>query len=507
MKKHWTLRYAIESVKAAEEVEAAEAVAETETEAEVISEFDDEPVAEVSGEPMEAEQPLPDLPEDLAADDGVSTIDDPISVAAELLQEELDQYDADPFEDAEASEPVSALQDIPEIATEPEALLPTDDSAAEYEPLLADEDSVTEAVAEAEISASADLDAYVEDITNMQPVTEAPREEHHDDHDIAALLSQLAEIVSDDSVAEAVIQKIEEIAQEFSSHTHVQADPEPEAEPTVIAEDISEDILEAVDAVVNEEEISFDLSDDAQEIAEEELFGGEEPSAEAESSAEEELLAEELPSAEEEHLSEDELAAEFAAAMAAEADMDAASAEVPAEEPAIDEDVSEIEFPAELEEVASEPEPVPEMAAATPAEEMQCIIVEMHGLQLAMPLEHVLEPRHIADMSFVLDDQYDWVLGSFLDLNFKIDVVDTAMWLIPETYEPHNATYDEILLLQGKPWALTYDRMVTAQIISMDEVTLNTDKSRRPWLLGTSMAHKCAIVDIPALCKQLEEAL
>ena len=250
-------------------------------------------------------------------------------------------------------------------------------------------------------------------------------------------------------------------------------DAEPEAEPTIIAEDISEDILDAVDAVVNEEEISFDLSDDAQEMAEEELFGQEEPLAQVESSAEEE------------HLSEDELAAEFAAAMAAEADMDAASAEVPAEEPAID-DVSEIEFPAELEEVAPEPVPAPEpeMAAAALAEEMQCIIVEMHGLQLAMPLEHVLEPRHIADMSLVLDDQYDWVLGSFLDLNFKIDVVDTAMWLIPETYEPHNATYDEILLLQDKPWALTYDRMVTAQIISMDEVTLNTDKSRRPVATG-----------------------
>ena len=108
------------------------------------------------------------------------------------------------------------------------------------------------------MSVSADLDAYVEDITNMQPVTEKPQEDHHDDHDIAALLSQLAEIVSDDSVAEAVIQKIEEIAQEFSSHAHVQDAVEPASEP----EAMSEDILEAVDAVVNEKEISFDLGDD-----------------------------------------------------------------------------------------------------------------------------------------------------------------------------------------------------------------------------------------------------
>ena len=110
--------HAIESVKAAEEAEEATA------------EFD-EPVADVNSEQPAAEEFVAELPEDLAADDGISTIDDPISVAAELLHEELDQYDADPFEDTEASEPVSVLQDIPEIASEPEALLPVEESAAD----------------------------------------------------------------------------------------------------------------------------------------------------------------------------------------------------------------------------------------------------------------------------------------------------------------------------------------------------------------------------------------
>ena len=485
--------HAIESVKAAEAAEAEEFASVEE----LASAEDDKQVAEDTAV---------ELIDDCTAEDGVSTINDPISVAAELLHEELDHFesveesessfagaDIDPFDDipvltAGMETQTASVAEVEESAEpEVEDLAETEGSVGTGESQSAECEDFEEEFESQQVAAfpADDLEAYVNDINGVTESAPASAvTEHHeiaDEQDIAALLSQLAEIVSDASVAEAVIRKVEEIAAEFSV-----------SEDSVVSVVTDDQVTEAAveeAAVVSEAVV--------EDVISEELLADE---PEVEGAVEEEVVAVaeladpdeaiEFP-VEDDFMSEEEIAAGFAEAMAEE-QVEAATDEVVEPEP----------VPVQVAAPAVAPEPEPE-----PAEDLQCIIVEMHGLQLAMPLQHVLEPRHIADMSLVLDDQYDWVLGSFLDLNFKVDVVDTAMWLIPERYEPHNATYDEILLLQDKPWALTYDRMITAQIIGMDDITLNTDKTRRPWLLGTSMTHKCAVVDIPALCKQLEEAL
>jgi len=156
-------------------------------------------------------------------------------------------------------------------------------------------------------------------------------------------------------------------------------------------------------------------------------------------------------------------------------------------------------------------EPLPETVEASAEvestvqyESLKCMLVHMYGVKLAIPIKYIKGARYINTVNMELDTSEDWILGSFQNEGQQIYVVDSAMCMIPERYEPENANYDQILLLQDPGWALTCDSMIGAQVIEADEVTWNDKPGSRSWLLGTCMKHRCAVVNIPAMLQQFK---
>jgi len=93
----------------------------------------------------------------------------------------------------------------------------------------------------------------------------------------------------------------------------------------------------------------------------------------------------------------------------------------------------------------------------------------------------------------------EWVIGRVESDRATTDVVDTALWLIPEKYKPEYAEYKEFVVLSGRIWALACDGLVKSVQIPHDELNWNTDRTQRGWLIGTYMPERCALIDVPYL--------
>lgn len=143
---------------------------------------------------------------------------------------------------------------------------------------------------------------------------------------------------------------------------------------------------------------------------------------------------------------------------------------------------------------------------ASLADEFNCVMVRMHGLNLALPFDQVEGVQPLKAVSLMLDRAHDWVLGRYESRTGQVQVVDTALWLIRDRYNPELAKYQEALVLPGRHWALACDELVRSLPLSSDQVKWNGNRKQRPWLLGTYLPERCFLVDVPVLLEQFESA-
>jgi purine-binding chemotaxis protein CheW len=134
---------------------------------------------------------------------------------------------------------------------------------------------------------------------------------------------------------------------------------------------------------------------------------------------------------------------------------------------------------------------------------MNCILLDMHGLKLAVPFDYVEGALQLESLSLRLDGP-EWVLGRFGEEPAWTQVVDTARWLIPERYKPEYSKYAEVIILKGRRWAIACDELVKSIRVDTRQINWHQDKSHRSWLLGTYMPERCAILDIDQLLLEFE---
>ncbi|MBA4501039.1 chemotaxis protein CheW [Marinobacterium marinum] len=179
---------------------------------------------------------------------------------------------------------------------------------------------------------------------------------------------------------------------------------------------------------------------------------------------------------------------------------------VVADEPVVADTASAVEPVSEEVAGVAEPSPVevPAVEAST-GEELNCILVDMHGLKLAIPFDHVEGSMHLTDLALSLEGP-DWMIGRFGQAPAWTRIVDTARWLIPERYKPEYSRYLEVVILKGRRWALACDGLVQSVRIPVAAINRHQDARQRTWLLGTYMPERCAILDIEQLLLELEAA-
>jgi purine-binding chemotaxis protein CheW len=138
---------------------------------------------------------------------------------------------------------------------------------------------------------------------------------------------------------------------------------------------------------------------------------------------------------------------------------------------------------------------------------LNCVLISVCGLNLAIPFDGIEGALSLNSVTLQLNNQYDWMLGSFVgSASFSTAIIDTGQWLLTDRYDAALSRYEEIIVLDGKGWALACDNLVKSVRIPHSSINMNNNKQGRPWMLGTYMEERCAVIDVPALVAQLEQA-
>lgn len=143
------------------------------------------------------------------------------------------------------------------------------------------------------------------------------------------------------------------------------------------------------------------------------------------------------------------------------------------------------------------------------ASEFQALFFKVAGLTLAVPLTE-LGGIHQIDKIGPLFGKPDWFMGVMLHREEKLNVVDSAKWVMPEKYSEKLAeslNYQYLIMLDESGWGLACESLVTTASLQPDEVKWREGNSKRPWLAGTVKDKMCALLDVEQIIQMLEQGL
>lgn len=187
------------------------------------------------------------------------------------------------------------------------------------------------------------------------------------------------------------------------------------------------------------------------------------------------------------------------------------------EEIALSEEKSSTELPVETPSVIEESETIatrkskaeftltPEKGYRKGA--FQAMFFDVAGLTVAVPLIE-LGGIHNADKTNSLMGKPAWFKGVMLHRDEKINVVDTAQWIMPEKCTDNlinSLNYQYVIMLNNSAWGLMAEHLIDTVTLEQDDVKWLTDSAKRPWLAGLIKERMCALIDVDALIKMLNE--
>ncbi len=135
------------------------------------------------------------------------------------------------------------------------------------------------------------------------------------------------------------------------------------------------------------------------------------------------------------------------------------------------------------------------------------LLFEVAGLTLAVPLVSLGQIQPLTDELTPLFGQADWFMGLQPTPMGKIRTINTALFVMPERYQDtfiKGAKY--VISIDGLPWGLAVDRVNQPISLAPDDVRWRSDRGKRPWLAGTVKQQMCALLDVSAMGKLLQNA-
>ncbi|MDH5424941.1 MAG: chemotaxis protein CheW [Gammaproteobacteria bacterium] len=138
----------------------------------------------------------------------------------------------------------------------------------------------------------------------------------------------------------------------------------------------------------------------------------------------------------------------------------------------------------------------------------QCLLFKVGGLSLAVPLVKLNGVIPWPEKVVETPNQTDWYLGVLMNHGKKVEVIDTAVMVLPAEHraqmpaEPADR-FSHILLVDNQRWGLACDSIGEVIWLNKNEVKWRSNKTKRPWLLGTVIDHMCAVMDTEAFADML----
>jgi purine-binding chemotaxis protein CheW len=131
----------------------------------------------------------------------------------------------------------------------------------------------------------------------------------------------------------------------------------------------------------------------------------------------------------------------------------------------------------------------------------QALFFEVAGLKVALPLKELGGIHQMGTLN-TLPGKPDWYKGVMLYRDQKINVVNTAMWVMPEKYDQllaEKLNYQYVIMLGKSSWGLACETLVNTVSLEQDDVKWRSSEGKRPWLAGLIKQHMCALLDVDAL--------
>lgn len=141
--------------------------------------------------------------------------------------------------------------------------------------------------------------------------------------------------------------------------------------------------------------------------------------------------------------------------------------------------------------------------------EFQALFFDVAGLTLAVPLI-TLGGIHELDHINSLMGKPPWFKGVMLHREKKINVVDSALWVMPEKCDDNLLTeldYRFLIMLGDSDWGLMAENLIDTVTLSQDDVKWREQPGKRPWLAGLVKDRMCALVDVDAMVDLLNHGL
>ncbi|MEM0515342.1 chemotaxis protein CheW [Pseudoalteromonas sp. YIC-827] len=141
--------------------------------------------------------------------------------------------------------------------------------------------------------------------------------------------------------------------------------------------------------------------------------------------------------------------------------------------------------------------------------EFQALFFEVAGLTLAVPLKSLGGIHQRSELN-QLFGKPDWFSGVMLNRDEKINVVDTALWVMPEKYDKQlqqALNYKYVIMLGESQWGLSAETLINNVTLKSEDVKWRQSHGKRPWLAGVIKEKMCALIDVENLQLLLEQGL
>ena len=139
----------------------------------------------------------------------------------------------------------------------------------------------------------------------------------------------------------------------------------------------------------------------------------------------------------------------------------------------------------------------------------QALFFTVAGLKVALPLKALGGIHKMMPISS-LPGQPEWLKGVMLYREQKINVVDTALWVMPEKYDQGLAeklNYQYVIMLGNSNWGLCCETLVNTYMLEHDDVKWREAEGKRPWMAGLIKKHMCVLLDVDAMIDLLNRGL
>jgi purine-binding chemotaxis protein CheW len=137
------------------------------------------------------------------------------------------------------------------------------------------------------------------------------------------------------------------------------------------------------------------------------------------------------------------------------------------------------------------------------AEPFECLLFDVAGLTLAVPLVCLGSIYPLAGHELTsLFGQPEWFLGILPSQAGNLKVLDTARWVMPDRYrEDFKQGLQYVISVQGYEWGLAVHQVSRSLRLDPNEIKWRSHRGQRPWLAGTVIEHMCALLDVCELAE------